>query len=222
MRKVKGPKMPKPNPVAMKGEEVNAFLEAAAKRPEGFMFQLAYYLGARPCEYLGLKWADVDKKERRLTIRRSLKWRKAGEWYEEPPKTVKGTRTIPITPDIVRGLEDQRRRQLEAKMKAGPDWTDHDFIFTSKTGEPLSLNRVRHIHKKVLADAGLPETFNLKVSRHSCASALLKAGVHVKVVSDRLGHAKISTTLDIYSVIEEEQQRDASERLGEMFGIGKK
>lgn len=222
MRKVKGPKMGKPRPVAMDGDQVQAFLDAAATRPEGFMFLLAYYSGCRPCEYTGLKWADYEKKGQSVTIRRSLKWRSAREWYEEPPKTEKGTRTILLTPDIARGLEDQRRRQLELKLKAGATWGGHDFIFTDEAGEPLHIDHVRHIHKKVLADAGLPSTFKLKVSRHSCASALLKAGVHPKIVSERLGHAKISTTLDIYSAVEEAQHRDASERLGEVFGIGKK
>jgi integrase len=222
MRKVKAPKLPKPRPVAMNSDQVQAYLDAASCKPEGFMFRLAYFLGARPNEYLGLRWSDFDKKEMRITIQRTLKWRRAGEWYTTPPKTEKGIRAILITPEIARGLEDQRRRQLEARMKAGATWADHGFVFTDEAGEPRNIDHVRHIHKKVLADAGLPATFNLKVSRHSCASALLKADVHPKIVSERLGHAKISTTLDIYSAIEEAQHRDASERLGEMFGIGKK
>jgi integrase len=222
MRKVKGPKIGKPRPVAMSGEQVQAYLSAASARPEVFMFHLAYYLGARPCEYLGLKWTDLDKKERLITIQRSLKWRCAGNWYIEPPKTEKGMRVIPLTGEIVKGLETHRRRQLEMRMKAGSTWTETGFVFTAEDGEPLNLDRARYVHKLILSDAGLPKTFKLKVSRHSCASALLKAGVHPKVVSDRLGHAKISTTLDIYTAIEEAQQRDASERLGDMFGIGKK
>lgn len=222
MRNVKGPKLPKPAPVAMGGEEVHAFLEAAQATPDGFMFALAYFLGARPCEYLGLKWTDCDKKNQRITIQRSLKWRKPGDWYLEPPKTEKSVRTIPVTPDIARGLDAQRKRQLEAKMKAGAAWTDTGFIFTDEAGEPLQLTRARYLHKKILDAAGLPETFHLKVSRHTCASAMLKAGVHPKIVSERLGHARIATTLDIYTQIEEEQHRDASERIGNLFGIGKK
>jgi integrase len=186
------------------------------------LFELAYFLGARPCEYLGLQWSDFDKKGQRITIQRSLKWRKAGDWYVEPPKTEKGIRTIVLTPEIVRGLEDHRRRQLEMRMKAGADWEDTSFVFTDVTGAPLPIDHVRQIHLKVLADAGLPETFNLKISRHSCATGMLKAGIHPKIVSERLGHAKISTTLDIYTSIEEAQHRDASERIGQMFGIGKK
>jgi integrase len=55
--------MPKPNPVAMSGEEVDKFIEVAIRGPHGLMFELAFYLGARPCEYLGLKWADLNAKQ---------------------------------------------------------------------------------------------------------------------------------------------------------------
>lgn len=108
------------------------------------------------------------------------------------------------------------------RLKAGADWTDNGFIFADPTGGPLEVERVRRLHKKILGDAGLPETFALKASRHTCASALLKAGVHPKIVSDRLGHSSISITLDVYTSVEEDQQRAASEALGEMFGTGKK
>jgi integrase len=223
MRKVKAPKLAKPKPVAMTGDQVRAFLDAAAAHPEGFMFTLAYFLGARPCEYLGLQWHDFDKKNSGITIQRSLKWREGREWYVEPPKTEKGLRSITLTPDITAGLEAQRRRQLEMRMKVGAaNWPDHGFVFTDEIGEPITFGRARWLFRKILTDAGLPANFTLKVSRHSCASALLKAGVHPKIVSERLGHARISTTLDIYTATEEEQHRDASERLGAMFGIGKK
>jgi integrase len=222
MAKVKAPAQPKPKPVAMNGDQVRVFLDVAEKRPEGFMFALAYFLGARPCEYLGLQWSDLDKQGSRITIQRSLKWRKSCDWYTTPPKTEKGVRTIALTPHFVAGLEAQRRRQLEQKMKAGASWPDHGFIFTVATGEPISLNHARHLHEKIRTDAGLPDTFALKVSRHSCASAMLKAGVHPKIVSERLGHASIAITLDVYTVIEEDQQREASERLGAMFGMGAK
>src|SRR5262245_23738631 len=220
--KSQAPGKPKPQPVAMRGDETQKFLEAAAARPEGFMFALAFFLGARPCEYLGLQWGDVDKKAQRVTIQRSLKRRKGDGWYTTPPKTEKSLRTIPLTPAIVKGLESHKRRQLEMKLKAGPDWSDHGFVFTDEEGEPLKWWWVTRVYKRILADAGLPATFKLKVSRHSCASALLNAGVPLKMISDRLGHSSIAITADVYSVVEEQQQREASERLEEVFGIGEK
>jgi len=60
------------------------------------------------------------------------------------------------------------------------------------------------------------------VSRHSCASALLNDGVPLKMISERLGHASIAVTGDIYSVVEDRQQREVSERLERLFGSGKK
>jgi integrase len=71
------------------------------------------------------------------------------------------------------------------------------------------------------ADAELPPTFQLKVSRHSCALALLNDGVPLKMISERLGHSSIAVTGDIYAVVEEAQQREVSERLERLFGSGK-
>jgi integrase len=218
MRKVDAPAKPKPKPVAMKGDEARRFLEAAGATPHSFMFTLAFHLGARPCEYLGLKWSDVDWEQRRITIRRSLKLRKGGEWYTTAPKTEKGLRSIAVTQAIIESLAEHRRRQLEAKLKAGASWSDHGFIFTDKTGEPLKHYAVRYVYKTILEAAGLPKTFQLKVSRHSCATALINSGVNPKAVSERLGHASVKITLDTYTVIEEAMQREASEQLERAFG----
>lgn len=186
------------------------------------MFELAYFLGARPCEYLGLQWGDVDWKAQRITIRRSLKLRVGGQWYTTPPKTETSVRAIALTDALVKGLEDHRRRQLEMRLKAGADWTDANFIFTDEVGEPLKIAAVRKIHRRICEAAELSPAFKLKVSRHSCASALLNDGVPLKMVSDRLGHASIKTTADIYGVVDDQRQREVSERIGQLFGIGKK
>jgi len=222
MLKVTGPAQPKPKPHAMTADETQQFLDAASAWPEGFMFALAFHLGARPCEYLGLKWSDVNSQAKTVTIQRSLKLRKGGEWYVTPPKTEKGIRTVPIAPEIVKGLDSHRRRQLEMKLKAGSTWTDHGFIFTDEAGEPLKIYMVRKIHKKICADAGLPSTWKLKESRHSCASILLRKGVSLKVIQERLGHSSIQITANNYAAVEEDLQREASRALEEAFGIGKK
>jgi len=222
MAKVEGPGRPKPKPAAMTTDETQKFLDAASSRPEGFMFALAFYLGARPCEYLGLKWSDVDFNERRITIQRSLKIRKNGEWYVTPPKTETSIRSIALTESFVKGLEDHRRRHLEMRLRAGAEWTDHGFIFTDATGEPLKFQTIRRTYKKICVEAGLPSTWQLKASRHSCASVLLKKGASLKVISARLGHSSIAITADVYSVVEDQLQREASEALEEAFKFGKK
>lgn len=214
----KAPALPKAKPVAMTADETQKFLDAASARPEGFMFRLAYFLGARPCEYLGLQWGDVDFKAQRITIQRSLKLRRGGEFYTTPPKTEESVRTITLTPAFVKGLEDHRRSQ----RLTGKGWKDADFIFTDDAGDPLKIYAVRAAHKEICKAAGLPDTFKLKVSRHSCASALLNDGVPLKMVSDRLGHASVAITADVYSVTDKDRQREVSERLEQLFGTGKK
>jgi integrase len=131
-------------------------------------------------------------------------------------------RAIALTEAFVRGLEEQRKRQLEARMRAGQEWDDHGFIFTDEYGSPFKIHVVRTVHKRICEAAGLPSTFKLKVSRHSCASALLNDGVPLKMISERLGHSSIAVTGDIYSVVEDQQQREVSERLERLFGSGKK
>lgn len=219
----KAPTQPKPKPVAMTTDEAQRFLDAAYATPHGFMFELAFFLGARPCEYLGLMWSDVDEAGKRITIQRSLKRRAGAEWYTTAPKTDKSIRTIAITDALIRGFEAHRRRQLEARLKAGADWSDYGFVFTDEIGEPFKFYSVRADHKEICKAAGLPETFMLKSSRHSCASALLNdPEVPIKAISDRLGHSSIAITADVYGVTEEDRQREVSERVGRLFGIGKK
>src|SRR5262245_35052313 len=127
-----------------------------------------------------------------------------------------------LTPDFVKQLEGHKRRQLETRLKAGKEWTDHGFIFTDDAGEPLKIYAVRAVHKQICEDAGLSASFKLKVSRHSCASAALNDGVPLKMVSDRLGHSSIAITADVYGVTDEDRQREVSERLERLFGSGKK
>jgi hypothetical protein len=66
---------------------------------------------------------------------------------KKPTKTEKSIRSIALTEAFVKGLEEHRRRQLEMRMKAGPDWTDSGFIFTDEVGEPLKIYIVRSVHK---------------------------------------------------------------------------
>jgi integrase len=122
MNLVDSPGKPEPSPVAMDEDQVKTFLDVASSTAEGFMFRFAFFLGARPCEYLGLKWSDVDFKAKTVHIQRSLKRRVGGEWYTTPPKTKKSDRFIALTDEFVKGLEDHKRRQLEMRLKARADW----------------------------------------------------------------------------------------------------
>jgi site-specific recombinase XerD len=106
-------------------------------------------------------------------------------------------------------------------MKAGSAWAHTGFIFTNEIGQPLRGASVDRIFKAVLADAKL-DNYPLKVTRHSCASAMLNSGKSLKVIQERLGHSSIQITSDVYSVVEKRLQNEASEAIEEVFGFGKK
>ena len=164
----------------------------------------------------------MDFRAQSVHIQHSLKIRTGGQWYTTPPKTKESDRYIALTPAFVKGLEDHRRRQLEMRMKAGANWADNNFVFCDSIGEPLKMYTIQRIHKAICKTAKLPSTFTLKVSRHSCASALMDDGVPLKMVSDRLGHSSIQITADVYGVTEDKRQREVSERIERLFSIGKK
>jgi integrase len=148
-----------------------------------------------------------------LTIRRSIVWRRAGDWYTTEPKTAKSRRTIPLTAPILAMLQDHRTRQLEERLRAGSVWKDHGFIFCNKIGEPLTVGSVRYLFKGLLTAAGLPENIRLYDTRHSCATALIASGLNSKVVSERLGHSNVTITLDTYTHVSPGMQKEASEEM---------
>lgn len=99
----------------------------------------------------------MDWKGKRITIQRSLKWRNGADWYTTNPKTAKSIRTIALTETLMKGLQDHKRRQLEARLKAGASWGDHDFIFANGAGEPFRFESMRRLYKGILAAAKLPK-----------------------------------------------------------------
>lgn len=167
--------------------------------------------GLRPSEALGLKWEDLDGNN--LRIRRSLTRLKGGGWTLSEPKTAKGRRTVPLPAFAVEALREHRKRQAEHRLQTGEGWNDHGFIFTADNGEPLNSRNVDQRHfQPLLKAAGLPR-MRLYDLRHSLATLLLANGEHPKVVSERLGHASVTLTLDTYSHVLPGMQEAATERL---------
>lgn len=172
----------------------------------------------RPEEYLGLQWKDVDTDRGTVTVRRALVWREKGGWYFGEPKTARSRRSIPLPVSIVRALGEHHRKQGEERLKSGPDYQQHDLVFATPEGGPLAPRNLKRRHfRPILERAKLPPDFRLYDLRHSCATLLLAAGEHPKVVSERLGHATVTLTLDVYSHVLPTMQEAATERLEKML-----
>ena len=193
--------------------ECSSFLEALKGERMETMFSIALGTGMRPEEYLGLAWKDVDLENGSLMVRRVVVRVTGAGWSFAEPKTAGSRRTISLPSSLVAELRRHRRRQGEERLKLGPAWQDHDLVFPSEVGTPPTHSNITQIYKRVLRNAGLRSSLRLYDLRHTHATLLLGAGVHPKVVSERLGHSTISLTLDVYSHVLPNMQAEAAAHL---------
>lgn len=203
---------------ALSRDEARRFLDAARYDTYGFLFTVALTTGMRPGEVLALQWKDVNWDQGTLTVQRALV-RRQRSWAFKEPKTKRSRRQIPLPGTVLHNLRHWRKDQSEERLAAGAAWEDHDLIFTGNHGQPLDEHHVAQRHfQRILEQAGLPK-LRLYDLRHTCATLLLAQGENPKVVSERLGHASVTLTLDTYSHVLPDMQRTATARLeAALFG----
>lgn len=199
-------------------EEAKSFLRAAQQNKHGLVFEFALLTGARPEEYLAIKWSDIDLQRQTITFQRTLIWRKGGGFYfDEQMKTAHSRRTIPLPTELINKLQRHRLAQNEYKLMLGSAYQRLDLVFASDEGTPLhSGNITKRYFQRILKDAGLGH-HKLYSLRHSCATLLLAHGENMKVIQERLGHADVNLTLSTYSHVLEGMQAQASDRLGALL-----
>lgn len=199
---------------AFSPKEAERFLKAAREDEQGIVFAFALATGMRPEEYLALKWSDIELDRGVAVVQRALIWRKGGGWYFDEPKTSRSRRTVPLPSSLVRALITHRRKQAEARLKAGAVYQNNELVFATGEGTPHNSRNLAQRHLlSILERAKLPLRFRLYDLRHSCATLLLAVGENPKVVSERLGHASIVLTLDTYSHVLPSMQQAATAKL---------
>jgi integrase len=219
------PKQERKEMKALTREEAIRFLAAAIEDRYGLLFALALATGMRPEEYLALQWKDIDFERGTATIRRTLCWRRrGGGWYFGEPKTVRSRRQIPIPFSLIGALVDHKRSQAEERLRAGQKYQTLDLVFATEAGGPLLHSNLHRRHfKPILKRAKLDQSIRIYDLRHSCATLLLEANENPKVVSERLGHASITLTMDVYSHVLPSMQQAASEKIESLlFGSKRK
>ena len=198
-------------------KQLQAFLASAKGDRLSPIYHLLAMTGMRRGEACGLRWDDVDLEASRLSVRRALIPHGSGVIVSEP-KTAKGRRSIALDPGTIDVLKAQAQRQLDDQAENGEVWSDTGYVFTTQTGGPLHPQMVSRGFAQALAAAKLP-SIRLHDLRHTHATLALQAGIHPKVVSERLGHATISITLDTYShAIPAMQEEAATLIAGLVFG----
>lgn len=213
------PKQTRQEMQALSPEAAVRFLDAAAKDRWGIIYMVALVSGMRPEEYLALQWKDIDFISGIATVQRTLCWRrKGGGWYFGEPKTSRSRRSIPLPTSTIRLLMSHKRHQGEERLKAGQKYQNYDLVFATNDGGPLlPQNLFRRHFKPILKEAGLPASIRVYDLRHSCATLLLATNENPKVVSERLGHASITLTLDTYSHVLPSMQKAATDKLEKML-----
>lgn len=198
-------------------EQAQKLLEVVKGIPrlEGIL-TVALVTGMRQGEILALRWQDVNLGQKTLQVRRTVARLPKLGYVETEPKTSRGVRQIVLPNIVVDVLTSQHSYQREACLKAGVFWQEHDLVFSNKYGGYLDASKILPKFKAVLAKAGLPD-IRFHDLRHSAATILLEMNVHPKVVQERMGHSRISMTLDIYSHVLPSMQQEATDKLNDAF-----
>jgi len=202
-------------------EDVPRFLEAAQESPYYTLFYLLLHTGLRRGEALALKWKNIDLGLASLGISAYLSvveaaYKLNGTYVIKEPKTSHSRRRIALPPSLGLVLRQHKAGQEAQRALLGKPLTDNDFVFAHPDGSPLDPSTVSHAFNKVMRKAGLPH-IRLHDLRHTHASLLLQAGVHPKIVQERLGHSSIRVTLDTYSHVIGGLQEVAAQRFDDLL-----
>ena len=208
---------PRPDKHEMKvldEEQTRALIEASRDTNLYVPILLAVTTGMRLGELLGLHWRDVDLKRAKLAVTQSLQATKNGLEFRQP-KTKKSRRSIPLTSTAAEALRQHKKAQLEHRMANADRYEDNDLVFPREYGKPWNPRTFSSSWTRQRDSMGLDIRFH--DLRHTHATLLLRQGVHVKVVSERLGHSTVGITLDTYSHVLPDMQEEATEKLEAML-----
>jgi integrase len=192
--------------------------EAASADPDfGCFLHLAATTGARRGELCGLRWRDVDLDGGAMTISRNVV-EAAGSVVVEKDTKTHAARRIALDPDSVEMLRAQYERMATRSKATSARLGDDAHVFSADpAGErPWAPNDVTKRFIRIRKRVGL-DGVRLHDLRHFAATRLLAAGVPVRTVSGRLGHANAATTLGVYAHFVEESDRDAAATLGALL-----
>ena len=199
-------------------EAIHRILEAARSTEYYEALYTAFYTGLRRGEVLALKWRDLDLDMATISVNRSVYRGKGGESIYQEPKTAKGRRLVSLTPSTVLMLRSLRERQQAHGLLWGYIVNEDSQVFRYHDGSPILPRSFSGAFTKIMRRAGL-EGYRLHDARHAHATLMLRQGVHPKIVQERLGHAKVETTLNIYSHVTPGLQAAAALRFEEGLSV---
>ena len=197
-------------------QELTEFLKVCkvdCKPVDYTFYHLLAFTGLRTGEAIGLIWSDVDFENKRLDISRTAVIVNKKQIVQDP-KTKRSKRVITLDDETLNVLKLWKRQQIKEYFRASvPYKHDLNYIFTNSFGGWISPSAVKERLRRFFCEHHDIKKITLHGFRHTHASLLFEAGVTAKIISDRLGHNNVQTTLDMYTHINDNQRFEVVEQL---------
>ena len=212
------PKVSKKEVNYFQPEQVAAIRDALDMEPPKWrMFtHLLLITGARRGEVLGLKWSAVDFAGNRVHICNNILYSPDVGIYEDTPKTVTSDRWVALPSETMQFLRQYQIWQNTERLRLGEYYQNQDFLFAQDNGNPMHPDSVTDWLSKFSKRHDLPH-INPHAFRHTMASMLYFNGVDSVSISKRLGHARVSTTANIYAHVMEAADQKNADILADVF-----
>lgn len=226
-QRVKPPAGSSPEMTALDESQSLVLLGMSKGKDIETLVTVALFSGLRRGELLALRWCDVDFADETLHVRQALEEtrgeKQPGKQYRttvlqfKEPKTRKSRRAVALDAATIRMLKRQRAQQNAHRLAFGEAYrADLDLVFCAEDGSPFKPDTITKRFASLVKAAPIPH-LRFHDLRHSHATQLLRAGVHFKIVSERLGHASVAITLDRYSHVLPGMDRQALEALTRLY-----
>ncbi len=198
--RVKPPKVKRKEARYLDEYEAAELLKALDGEPFKYvtMIQLLLYTGLRRSELMGLEWQDIDFLNRCIHVSRNSLYLSDKGLYEGNTKTESSNRVIKLPDNAVQLLKEYRQYQDSIIQEMGTAWQGTGRLFTTKDGKPMHPDTLSGWFHEFVKRKGLPDV-SVHSLRHTHATLMIAAGVNIKTVSSRLGHASVTTTGNIYT-----------------------
>ena len=184
-------------------EEANIILNSIDDILLYTIFYLALFTGMRRGEIVGLKWEDINFNNKLIEVRRSANFKNKKFNYKDL-KTESSRRQIAISDKLIDVLKKYKKERASFSK-------DKQAVFLTPEGKIVRPDYLTRKFKKIFIKLGMPNK-RFHDIRHTHATWLLEEGINSKIVQKRLGHARVETTLNIYSHITLDEQRKAAEK----------
>ena len=179
---------------------------------------IASGLGLRISEILGLTWNNIDFNNNTVTIEK-ITVRNNGEVILKDPKTESSARTISAPNELMNRLKTYKKEQIEMKLQ-GKIKNNLNLLFFDKNEKPIAQDVLSKKFNRFLKENNLKH-IRFHDLRHTHVTLLINSKVPIRVISERVGHSNINTTLNIYSHVLKEMDKEASDKISEvLFNLG--